>query len=549
MFNILEETLFREYFLHNAVLGAHTPTRKLFAYFAKLFGVVSRRADVLFQLTEQEAVKEIMTESDVNRYKRIAQYQHELGKPNLYDDQTDALIAVKSDAISAAVQSKLCLESKATANKVQQALLDAANCGCIVAMRILGVLRLNGLFVKKDCDKGRDLLFKASQWGDVISMFCLVREGQRDVNLLRNFVAATQNTTYSFLYTAVEDLCQQVEDVGDAEVLLLNKLFNQQLINRNVYSPAHAHVLYATALSREDKERILLSENKHALPALMNLPIYCPMEELSCNVDAIRFMRLRREGEQNKIVTALQNRDLRTTSQYKPLCLVVDSPYLQKIYAKAIESCFNEENVTRIYVDELQPVDFEQSANNVFVRNCKCVGETEGPLWRKNGANNVFLLFINGDVNETVWKHVVDFLLTVRRRQTRLTNPAITLNLSYVLPICICNADNARQLKSLVETVQIADVNSQERGLVVDSIVRKKAYFYFGKEVEITDSALLNTSDLTLESVEEIVDTAFRTLRAQYKDKEEIALQIQPFVKQFQQSSNQRGYGFGGFNQ
>lgn len=547
MFSFLEEIFLREYFLHIAVLSGFAPAKKLFAYLAKAFGVSTRRANVLHKLTEQESVQEIATEADADRYKRVVQYLQENGRPCLYDTQTDMVITIKSEAITVAAQADLCADNKSTKSKVYQHLFDRANSGSVEAMRVLGVLQLNGFFVEKDWSAGRDNLVKAAEWGDVISMFLLIRAGVKYSNVYLNFYAATQNTPYSILYEIAG-----LEKPGDylqseTEFWLLNKLFNQKLVKKSIYSPAHAYVLYATGINREDKEKILLSENKQLLTDVLSLPIYRPIEELHCCTDDIKSILLHREGEQNQIVTALRNRDLRKLPNYKPLCLSVNSLHLQEIYASAIERCFRQEVVQRINVSNLQERDFDPTANNVFVRNCKCTNDDASLIKFKNDTNNVFLLFLNGDIPDSILNHIKDFLSSDWRHQVRLSHPSIILDFGYTLPICICDSNNAKKLKNLVEKVQIADMDCEEKTAIIHEMLRQKEILYFKKIVEITDKDLLY--NLSLETAEEVMDTAFRMLRNKLLEHQDnVAVAIKPFIDKYQQHHTERGFGFGGYN-
>ena len=546
MLNLFEETFLREYFLHNAVLGTYCARKQQFQYFAKMFDVPASRADELYLLTEQESVREIVTAADANRYNRISQYLREEGRDSLYNPLTDALISIKSEEISAATQESLCLTSNSTKSKIHQVLSDSAESGNVEAMRILGILQLSGVFVDKNCQSGKEYLVRAAQWGDVLSMFYLIKLGEKNSQLIRNFCVATDNTPYSFLRSAVQQECSAESTHGNAEVSLLNKMFNQKLVNRNVYSPIHAHVLYATGISWEEKERILLSEDKQLLSNVVGLPIYAPDSQLHCDAEALKTMPLRRDSEQNQIITALQNRDLRAWSHYKPLCLTTNSPYMQKIYAEALEKCFSGEKVARIYVEELQERDFEPTTNNVFVRSCGLARNTKCAVRFKNTTKVVYLLFLNGDISEWALKRVQDFLFTVRRRQIRLNRPDVTLDFSQALPICICDGENAAKLKKAVETVQIADADSSETNLLIDGLLKEKSQFYFGKDVKIAEDPSPLFAGFALEAIIEIIDTAFRALRAEVGDSNK-AVSIRPFVDRYQQLYRERGYGFGGF--
>lgn len=548
MFSLIEELFLREYFLHNEVLGDYCPKKEVFHYLAQAFGITAKRANFLFEQTEQQSVLEIHTEADANRYKRIAQFQAINNKSGLYDEQTDALIAIKTEAITAATQMDMCLERKTPKSKVFDVLSQRASSGIVDAMRVLGTLQINGFFLEKNRLAGRKNLVNAAEWGDVISMFLLLRAGVANFEMQNNFYFATCNTPYEVLFKVAQS-GRFVPNANKAEIVLLNKLFALHSVKRTVYSQMHAHVIYADGLSSEDKEKILFSENKQFLSDALNMPIYRPTDTgLTCDTDAITQISLKRESEQYQIVSALRNRDFRWFATYRPLCLCTNSQYLQEIYAEALEKCFKNEIVARIDVNGLQEIDFEPTANNVFISSCKCASDGVVLQKLKSDTNNVFLLILNGDVSASTMKHIKNFLSTEWRRQFRLARPNVTLDFSYALPICICDSDNADKLKTLVETVHIAEVNSDEASVLIGEMLANSADMYFGKDVELTDNAIELLVKLPLEAVAEIVDTAFRAQRVKFDSQDKVAFAMKPYIDSYNRQHQGRCFGFGGYN-
>lgn len=547
MFSFLEELFLKEYFLHNAILGNYCSKQETFDFLAKIFKISDKKANILYELAEQQSVQEITTEADACRYKRIGQFRTINNKTNLFDEQTDAIITIKTEAIVIAAQMDLCVESKCTKSKLYQLLLDRSNCGYVDALRVLGTLQVTGLFVEKNRQAGQKNLAKASEWGDVVAMFLLVRLGVVDSTLQNNFYFATQDTPYWELYK-IADVEPFIPSEEQAEVLLLNKLFTYRTVKQNVYSEPHAHVIYATGISNEDKERLLFSDNKQLLSDALNLPIYRPINvDLECNWGELRLMALDRRNEQNQVIASLRNRDLRRLSTYRPLCLCTNSQYLQEQYARALEKCFDNTLVQRITVGGLQEIDFEPTSNNVFVRSCKCDDEL-GLQKIKNDTNNVFILFLNGEISNATMKHIKEFLSTEYRRQFRLLRPNLTLDFSYTLPICICDSDNAKKIKTLVETIQIAELESEESLKVINEMLETKAKLYFGNNVELTDNAVELLSKFAVEEAEEIIDIAFRSQRALQDSCNNISFAITPYIKTYDRQHGERTFGFGGYN-
>lgn len=548
MFSFLEELFLKEYFLHIAILGNNCAKLETFYYLAKSFKIPENRAKTLFELTEQQSVQEITSEADANRYKRIAQFQAISNKPNIYDEQTDAIITIKTESITTASQMDLCMDIKTTKSKIYQMLLDRANCGNVDAMRVLGTLQINGIFAEKNWSVGKDYLIKAAEWGDVVAMFLLIRAGVDDFKLKNNFYFATQNTPFSDLHK-IANIDSFITTANQSGILLLNKLFAQKTVKQNIYSQPHAHVIYATGISNEEKEKLLFSENKQYLSDALNLPIYRPTDTgLHCRLSSISEMPISREKEQNQIIAALRNRDLRGFSTYRPLCLCTNSQYVQELYAKAVANCFRDEFVQRIDVSSLQEFDFEPTSNNVFVRSCK-YGSNEVELQKlKNDTNNVFVLFLNGDIPGSILRHIKEFLSTEWRRQFRLIRPCVTLDFSYTLPICICDSYNAKKLKMLVETIQISDIDSGEASKLIGEMLDQKAKLYFDKNIELTDNAVESLAKLPLETAEEIIDTAYRSQRAQLGSSDKVAFAIKPYVESYNRQHGERTFGFGGYS-
>ena len=547
MFSFLEELFLKEYFLHSSILGNYCAKHEVFDYLAKIFKISDKKAKILYELAEQQSVQEITTEADACRYKRVGQFRAINNKPNLFDEQTDAIITIKTEAIALAAQMDLCVESRCTKSKLYQMLLDRANCGYVDALRVLGTLQIAGLFVEKNIQADKKSLAKASEWGDVVAMFLLVRLGVVDFTLQNNFYFATQDTPYWELYK-IADAKSFIPIEEQAEILLLNKLFTYRAVKQNVYSEPHAHIIYASGISNEDKEKLLFSENKQLLSEALSLPIHRPINvDLECNWDPLKQMTLDRPSEQHQVIASLRNRDLRRLSAYRPLCICINSQYLREQYARALEKCFDNNLVQRINVGGLQEIDFEPTSNNVFVRSCKCDDEL-GLQKIKNDTNNVFILYLNGEISNSTMKHVKEFLSTEYRRQFRLLRPNITLDFSYTLPICICDSDNAKKLKTLVETIQIAELESEESLKVISVMLETKAKLYFGNNVELTDNAVELLSKFTVEEAEEIIDNAFRSQRALQDSYGNVSFAIKPYIETYDRQHRERTFGFGGYN-
>ena len=131
-----------------------------------------------------------------------------------------------------------------------------------------------------------------------------------------------------------------------------------------------------------------------------------------------------------------------------------------------------------------------------------------------------------------------------KRRKFQLYHPTVCLDLSSVLPICICDGENAAKLKNLVELIPLAAVNSAEKPDAIGEVVeRKRTDYSFGK-VTLTSEVVERLCAMPVESAEKVLDKVLRQNR-----RKSLILNIdmdivKPHLDRATRANNT--YGFGG---
>lgn len=188
MFNSITELFLSEYFLIHTVLGNFLDRGKeLFFSLGRICFIPDELLGKLYEKTANKEVAEINSEQSYKQHQRIKKYS-EMNKIVIdYDLDTEEIINVKGNAIATAVKFQLKTDSDGTKNIVYRNLSTAANSGVIPAVRILGLLQAEGIFMDKNIKAGLKNLNKSADWNDRLSVLALLKysESDREYNLSR----------------------------------------------------------------------------------------------------------------------------------------------------------------------------------------------------------------------------------------------------------------------------------------------------------------------------------------------------------------------------
>lgn len=507
MFNAIVELFLTEYFVTMASAGKFVEDRKdLFIRMSQAFLIENEQAEKLFALCDNDEVREIVTEQDYLRYQRMRRYSELTGGVFTVNCDLEEIIRVKGNALSSASRQKLSCNPLTSRNAEYASLITAANCGVTIAIKILGFLQCEGIFLDKNLQEGLKNFSKAANWNDCAGVLALLRysDENKRYNMSR-LKTITEGTPFESLFASAVKIYGNVQTFDVPEVKVLNRAFSSAILNRDAYNPVYARILYGDVLSLKDKEKAMFSSDTGKLSLLGDLPLKLSANRITgVDVSRLSDCALNRPAERRKIISALNNADLRLYGQYRPLCLVSDTPYVLDMYLRAI--CGKNEHVhyEQINVAELTAYDLEPTANNVFVRNVH------------EDKDNRFLLVFEGNVPDKTMDFVKNFLLGSRRAKFHLNSPNVTLNLDAVLPVCFCDKRNARLLEDVTDVVRLADVSRGEMQNAVEDITRGKSSFY-GVDIALQGTACELFADCSVDKVDRLIDAVARDRRKEGK--------------------------------
>lgn len=501
----LHEHFLNEYFIFSAPIGkviTEEQKKQVFYSLAKAFLIDGGSADKLWSVVGSDAVRQIEDESDYLRYCRAQQYIKEVLQMQVEENDLSAqVIALKGSALIHTMECKIISKKDEGKEKIIGNLINRAGEGCISALNILGIMQIHGVCIEKDETAGLKNLNRTARWCDVDGAmmylyYCKECRRQCFDIILTSLERRYNSSMIRALKAAYPQEAAAYKKSGVA--CLIEKAFDAAALSRDEYSVYKADVLYSEILSFEDKETAVFSMgDKQSRSAICDLPLKLDStQEIQINPHAFDGFVLSRKHEQERILREAQNFDLRKMTNYTPLCLCADCTVLLQYYTEAITKLAPNANVEIIEVGELGKNDIDATSNNIFVRNC----DEDKP--------NIYILSFRGEIEQAAMELARDFLRSGKRRAFRLTQPAAQIDLSCILPVCVCDKANESALNKLCNVVNLASVTQEEKYAILDDMLIRKAKLYGIDEICVDAQVKRTIAKLSADNISKALDKA-----------------------------------------
>lgn len=525
----ISENFLSEYFMFEYVLGDYCNRKVIFSRLCEVYMLSPKKSRELFALTQNDDVKAVTTEKEYFRYCRVLNYSNAGGAER---DLISEIIAIKGNALSVAGRAELKRGGENTESVVYKSLCSSAATGYLTALRILGILQCEGMFMPKNREAGVKNLEKAAKWNSIEGVLAAMCFDSDSVNLnARRLYALTVGTPFEPLFTAAKQKYGFECEEKALETELLEKAFGAGILKRDIFASKHARIIFSETLNLGDKEKIIYSTNEDIISECCNLPLKLKFCDTQADITAFSRLPLKRAGEQTKILQALENYDLRRETFYRPPCLCGESDYVVNMYAQGVENYFAGAHIQRIEAASLSDYDLEPVKNNIFIRSCN------------EEKFNVYLIVLKGDVKEKVITEIKNFLKSATREKFRLANPAIDVNLSAILPVCLCDNENLSKIYSLCDVINLSSVAKSEKSAAVQDMLKSKKRIYGVESLTIHKDAYEKLCACSMEAVESALDKGVRFSRKKGGKTVITCEQIKEYITA---TNVNGGYGFGG---
>ena len=502
---MINEKFLNQFFLFMAPVKNATSKeqeKQVFFSLAKAYLLDEESANELWEVTQSPAVSQIKEESDYLRYCRTQQYVKEiLNMPSEEDELQAKVVAIKGSALSQATDSELIPDKEEVWGKIKTHLISRANEGCVSALTTLAIMQIHGVCVSKDENSGLKNLRKAERWNDVDGAMLYLYYCKKDRQECFDRIITSLEMRYeTTLANAIKNAYPQEakEYKRNAIACLIEKAVSASVLDREEFCAPKARILYSKILSYQDKEVAIFSmDDKQRRSPICDLPLKLDSNyAIEIDQNAFDGMVIRRPKEQSLILREARNFDLRTTANYTPLCICADNSVLLQYYVGATSRLVKNANVVYIEVGDLAKKDVDATSNNVFVRKCD------------EDRANVYILSFRGEIAPDAMELALDFLRTPKRRAFGLTIPSVQLDLSCILPICVCDKFNEGILRKLCAVVDLASVSQEEKCSIIEEMLQRKARLYGIEQISIEKDVQSSVAKLSADNISKALDRA-----------------------------------------
>ena len=502
---VIEEKFLNEFFLLLAPVKnvmTKEQEKQVFFSLSKAYLLDEKSANELWDITQSPIVSQIKEQSDYLRYCRTQQYVREILRIGSEADALQAkVVAIKGSALLQVADCQLIPENEETWGKIKVHLISRAGEGCVSALNALAIMQIHGICIDKDENSGLKNLRKAERWNDVDGAMLYLyycKNGRQDC--FNRIMTSLQMRYETSLADALKKAYPQEAEAYKRSSIaaLVEKAMDASVLNREEFSAPKARILYSNVLSFQDKEVAIFSmDDKQRRSPICDLPLKLDSNNIiEINEEAFDGMAVRRVQEQKSILREARNFDLRVNSNYTPLCICADNSVLLQYYVSAITKLVKNANVEYIEVNDLKKTDIDATSNNIFVRKCD------------EDRANVYILSFRGEIDPEAMSFALDFLRTSKRRAFGLTAPCVQIDLSCILPICVCDKLNEGILRKLCNVVELASVTQEEKSGIIKDLLKSKALLYGISQISIEKGAERTVVDLSADNISKALDKA-----------------------------------------
>lgn len=533
MIDVKKELFLSEHFQFCAALDGLCDPEKIFGVLCRIYGVSDEEKTELFELANAEALREILSEADFKRYRRIEQYNQKTGAAPLCSHEEEQLIVIKGNALTAMARSGLLAKDGRTEAMIVNNLMERAQSGICAAMKILGVLQCEGLALPKNPEQGVKRLTSAARWGDHAAAMALFCYSESDRNeCMKLLLSAVKDTPYDFLSALAEE--RYGVDAGQGfskEARLVRRAISAGILKAGLFQPMYARLLFSRVIGLREKEQILFSPDQGRIFEACDLPLQLKSGLPSIDPAAFDEIFPERKEEKRRVLRGLSELEFLKDGQLPPMCLSSKSDYVLERYEAAVFRALSDAHVVRVDLRDLHAQDIAPVGDNAFLREIR---EREV---------NLFLLVFQGEIDSEVMDAAKTLLAGKKRKRFHLKQPTLDLDLSDLLLVCFCDAENAKALKSVTELVELAPLSKEEKPEAVRASVQKTCARYRLDEVRLAQDLEDRLCGLSPETVEQVLDCVVRENRDKGKSLELDLELTTPCIRKITAGGNTIGFG------
>ena len=274
---------------------------------------------------------------------------------------------------------------------------------------------------------------------------------------------------------------------------LTEKLFKRGVVTRDKLDYRYFRLLHCSALAFEDKQGLALSATPDVLAYALSLPLN--LKGWAAKPVSLCETVVDREGERKQIESGLNGAVRAAMNNYRPMCICGREKVVLGMYAEALKKILPDCNFVFVDLSNTAPNELEAGYGNILLRRLR------------ENTDNIVVFVAVGTIGAEKLYAAEKFCRSAYRR----TYPFCTgysVNLSTVVPVCLCDEENAAVFKKLCNVIDIEPLSDGERSALVDGVIKRiiKTYGFDGCEMD--GDAAKKLKELSIDHAQEFLERA-----------------------------------------
>lgn len=507
-YSALLEPLLAKYYLLCSVCNAYMSDeedRRIFSLLSSVFCVSENSlTDTYYMESQKEHFKVISDFRSYERFCRTAEFAKNSGQNIEMTEFDRVILAQKREAMI--ISDSLFRACKhLTKENINEILLLFSNNGSVDAMSMHAFMEYHGICMKKDSESAKKTIRRCAGWNDLFANLMGLSYDKENSERYFNRLFTVMNTTSK--REAFEHIRECFGYSGalteDRVAKIINKAFGMGIVRRELYDRAFSKVAHSSVISAEDKEKLLLTKQKDALPALSDLPFDIKKKgNILCDEKCTDLPVIKREWEMTKIMQNLAVSAACPREVYRPLLIISSDEYVSEMYSEMIKKGIGDVRSVTISAGTMSGGDLAHSRENFILRG----------LCETKDANTVFFIKDCEELDDANLEDMCRLLESEYRKKYRLSAPPVSMDLSTVGFVLFANEQNpaVTALSHFCDTVRTAKINQSEKKTVIASIFEQKKEAFAHRDVQMSDGCVEYLCSYDVKQSDRIIDEALR---------------------------------------
>lgn len=504
IFDHLLQMFLSKYFLFDSICGnflTEKERHKVFFEMAKIFCLPdNKKIRALFKETEEEHFRTITDFASYERFCRLLEFAEKSYQQVVLSPSEKKILAQKRAALNVR-QNIFGAELALTEEDIYSTLLSTAMNGNTDAMTTLAFMEIHGICIFNDEGNAIKRIRLCAEWNNIFGLL---------MGIL--YDSDNKKAYYNRLYTILQNenrkqifnyICSAHNFDGpfekDAVAKVLERAFELETADRNVYNGNFATIAFSEIISTDDKKKLLLDSGKGSIDTFSDIPFSSVKEGIfTVDESKVKNLPLKRESETGKIIQNLKLAKRGPAEICSPLLIVTPDAFFTAMYCDMITDVLGDTPIVEIDAGTLDTYDLAPTKENIILRSLR---ETKT-------VRTVFIIKNCEELEHGVLDDLHNLLDYNYRKKFPLNHPSVAIDLSEVVFILFSHERDG-SITDLIpdcDTVYVEKISPEEKKTVINTLFISSKSKFGITDVNLSEDCVNHLLVFDTQKLQRIID-------------------------------------------